>query len=319
MGPFQNRCPVRDRAENLALDWVQFLPGKRESRRFIGDHVLTQNDVEAEGRFPDIVAYGGWAMDDHHPAGFWAARMKKEATIFHPGPSPYGIPFRSLYSANIDNLMFAGRNASCTHSAMSSSRNMGTCITMGQAVGTAAYFAIKHNTNPRGVNRYIRQLQQTLIEDDCYLPWVKHELPPLTKNARLEGSQGDPEAVRDGFYRQIDDDPHCWIQHPGDMITYQFEKAVPAERVTLVLDSAMEIENRQSLFNTEPLRVAEVMPKRFRIQALQNGSWNTLYEVKNNYQRQVRFDIKRQVEGIRYILDETWGADKTRLYGFYVS
>ena len=60
-------------AENWALEWLQFLPAKRESRRYIGDHVLTQNDIEAEGRFGDTVAYGGWSMDDHHPSGFWSA------------------------------------------------------------------------------------------------------------------------------------------------------------------------------------------------------------------------------------------------------
>ncbi|HET6457159.1 MAG TPA: FAD-dependent oxidoreductase, partial [Armatimonadota bacterium] len=120
-------------AENWALDWVQFLPGKRESRRYVGDHVLTQNDIESEGRFPDIVAYGGWTMDDHHPAGFL---YKGPPTIFHPAPSPYGISYRCLYSKNVENLMFAGRCASMSHAAMSSTRVMGTASSMGQAVGT---------------------------------------------------------------------------------------------------------------------------------------------------------------------------------------
>ncbi|MCA1808657.1 MAG: FAD-dependent oxidoreductase, partial [Lentisphaerae bacterium] len=123
-------------ADHWVLDWVGFLPGKRESRRFVGDHILSQKDVEAEGRnFPDIVAYGGWTMDDHFPEGFY----KKEAgTTFHPAPSPYGIPYRSLYSRNIENLFMAGRNISATHSALSSTRVMATCATLGQAVGTAA-------------------------------------------------------------------------------------------------------------------------------------------------------------------------------------
>ncbi|NQT88115.1 FAD-dependent oxidoreductase, partial [bacterium] len=80
-------------AENWALDWVQFLPAKRESRRYVGRRVLTQNDVEAEGPFPDVVAYGGWSMDDHHPAGFEAVRVGAPATIFHHSPSPFGIPY----------------------------------------------------------------------------------------------------------------------------------------------------------------------------------------------------------------------------------
>lgn len=57
--------------ENWEMDWIGFLPGKRESRRYVGDYIITQNDVEAEGRFDDIIAYGGWTMDDHFPEGFY--------------------------------------------------------------------------------------------------------------------------------------------------------------------------------------------------------------------------------------------------------
>ncbi|MFN2167471.1 MAG: FAD-dependent oxidoreductase, partial [Anaerolineae bacterium] len=207
----KNRCDdTRDAARNWALEWIQFLPAKRESRRYVGDHVLNQNDVEAEGRFDDLVAYGGWSMDDHHPAGFRAVHLEKKATIFHHAPSPYGIPYRALYSKNIDNLMFAGRCASCTHAAMSSTRVMGTCVSMGQAVGTAAAMAAEKGITPREVGGQMGELQQALLYDDCYLPWVAQQLPALTTGAALTASQGDPEPVRDGINRQVGDDPHCW-------------------------------------------------------------------------------------------------------------
>ncbi|HNT37188.1 MAG TPA: FAD-dependent oxidoreductase, partial [bacterium] len=191
-------------ADNWTLEWIQFLPAKRESRRYIGEHVLTQNDIESEGKFEDIVAYGGWAMDDHHPAGFRAAKLGAPATIFYPTPSPYGIPYRSLYSKTVENLMFAGRCASCTHSAMSSSRVMGTGCSMGQAVGTAAAMAVSKNCPPKGLTgECIRQLQQTLLVDDCYLPGIVQQLPTATLRAQLVASQGDPEPVRDGINRQV--------------------------------------------------------------------------------------------------------------------
>ena len=95
--------------------------------------MLTQLDIEAEGRFDDLVALWRLVMDDHHPAGIRATRLGFPATIFHHAPSPYGIPYRALYSRNIDNLLFAGRNASCTHAAMSSTRVMAHGCTMGQA------------------------------------------------------------------------------------------------------------------------------------------------------------------------------------------
>jgi hypothetical protein len=104
------------RGHRWDLEWIGQLPGKRENVRYEGDHILTQNDIEAEGRFDDLVAYGGWPMDDHHPD---AIKYPGEPTIFHPAPSPYGIPYRSLYSRNTENLFFAGRNISATHMALS--------------------------------------------------------------------------------------------------------------------------------------------------------------------------------------------------------
>ena len=121
-------------AENWELDFIGFLPGKRESRRYVGDYILTQNDVENGRQFPDEVAYGGWQIDNHLPGGFamsgkdGAHLQKKRLT------EPYGIPLRSLYSKNVENLMFAGRNISATHIAFSTVRVMGTCGVMGQAV-----------------------------------------------------------------------------------------------------------------------------------------------------------------------------------------
>ncbi len=102
------------RAKDWELDWIGALPGKRENVRYVGDHILNQNDILDGGKFDDTVAYGGWTMDDHHPAGLY---YTGRATVFHHTPSPFGIPYRSMYSKNIDNLFFAGRNISTTHMA----------------------------------------------------------------------------------------------------------------------------------------------------------------------------------------------------------
>ncbi len=115
-------------AAEWELDWIGKLPGKRENVRYVGDHVLTQPEVEAGGHFPDAVCHGGWSMDNHHPEAFY---YPGAPTVYHPAPSPYGIPYSCLYSRNIGNLFFAGRNISCTHMAMSSTRVMATCATRG--------------------------------------------------------------------------------------------------------------------------------------------------------------------------------------------
>ena len=315
----KNRCP-QGGAENWALEWIGFLPGKRESRRYVGEHVLTQNDVQAGGRFDDVVAYGGWEMDDHHPSGFWSAKLGHPSTIFHPTPSPYGIPYRSLYSRNRDNLMFAGRCASCTHSAMSSARVMGTACSMGQAVGTAAAMAVKLGVSPCGINAHLKELQQALLRDDCYLPWVVQELPALSMAARLTACQGDPEPVRDGVNRPVGDDDHTWTARPGDSIEYRFGGPMPVEEATLVLDSALDklIAMSHHRRDNQLTCVPPVMPKAFRIEGLKGGEWGTLFQAKDNCQRLVRLAVGQRVEGIRFVLDETWGSDASNVYAFYL-
>ena len=308
-------------AENWAIEWLQFLPAKRESRRYIGDHVLTQGDVEAGGTFDDVVAYGGWPMDDHHPSGFWSARLGQPATIFHPTPSPYGIPYRSLYSKDVDNLMFAGRCASCTHAAMSSTRVMGTASVMGQAIGTAAAIALEQGIPPRGVNDHMKELQQALLADDCYLPNVTQEMSPLATNAKLIASRGDPEPVRDGINRPVGREGHAWPCRPGDQLMYVFDKPSMVREAVLTLDSALN--NRISIsYNgafSDLTRVPDVMPKSFHLDGLRDGTWATVVRLHDNRQRLVRLPIEGKFQGIRFVLDETWGSDQTRVYGFNVA
>jgi hypothetical protein len=223
----KNRCPAQQAAAaNWALDWMQFLPGKRESRRYVGAHVLTQNDVLAEGRFDDLVAYGGWAMDDHPPHGFWGPKRgsKLPSAVFNEAPSPYGIPYRSLYAKDVANLMFAGRCHSATHLAMSSTRVMGTGCSMGQAVGTAAALAVRLGVDPAGVGDHVDTLQQQLLRDDCYLPWVPQRFGPITTAARLEASHGDPQPLRDGTNRPVGEDLHAWRHRAGDRVALLFDQ-----------------------------------------------------------------------------------------------
>lgn len=307
-------------ADNWALDWLQFLPAKRESRRYIGDHVLCQGDLESGGRFDDAVAYGGWSMDDHHPAGFWAAKLGSPATVFHPVNEPYGIPYRALYSANVDNLLFAGRNASCTHAAMSSTRVMGTGCSMGQAVGTAAALAAAWGVTPRGVGKRIGELQQALLADDAYLLGLARDMPPLTRQARLTASQGDPEPVRDGVTRPVGDDRHGWLARPGDWVAYTFDRPTPVAEATLVLDSGLDL--LLTLSHTQQDNQLSAppppLPKVFRLEGLVGDDWQPVARVEGNYQRLVRVPLNRELAGLRLVIEETWGAAETWVYGFDV-
>jgi len=309
-------------AENWVLDWVGFLPGKRESRRYVGDHIITQNDVRAEGRFDDIVAYGGWSMDDHHPGGM---RWKGQPTIFHPAPSPYGIPYRSLYSKNIYNLLFAGRNISATHAALSSTRVMATCAVLGQAVGTAAGAAIQHGISPGGVyQKKIKELQQTLMDDDCYLPWNVREIPEITRSAQLSASESDPEPLRSGVDRPIGDANNGWTGNLGSWIQYSFNSQQKINEFRFVFDSDL---NRRPLgmpcnypLHTEPVTVPKAVVRAFRIEALdENGSWKVVAEENNNYQRLVRIRKSIETVAVRFIPLATWGAENVHLFAWDIT
>jgi hypothetical protein len=162
-------------ADTYVLDWVGAVPGKRESRRFLGDHILTEQDLLAPTRFPDAVAYGGWPIDLHPPEGIHAS---EPPCSFVTIPRVYGIPLGSLFSRNIRNLMLAGRNISASHVAFGSTRLMATGAVMGQAVGTAAALCKRYDTSPRAVRHdHIRELQQLLLRDDAYIPGIRNQDP----------------------------------------------------------------------------------------------------------------------------------------------
>ncbi|MFP4026807.1 MAG: FAD-dependent oxidoreductase [Candidatus Brocadiia bacterium] len=309
----KNHCSVS--ANNWALDWLNFLPAKRESRRYIGDHVLNQNDVEAGGSFEDIVAYGGWTMDDHHPTGFWSAKSGEPATIFHPAPSPYGIPYRSLYSKNIDNLMFAGRCASCTHAAMSSTRVMGTGSVMGQAVGTAAAMAAERNLIPREMSDHIVELQQNLIDEDCYLPGIDDQLSEPTLSADLSSSAGNPEMIRDGINRPIEDKEHALIASAGDKVTLEWNETVRIRSLRMVVDSAMERLICMCPGDDDRLKFTpDEMPKNLRLEGRKDSQWIDLAEIEENHQRLINIPIEENLDGVRLTLVDTWGRDRSRIH-----
>lgn len=176
----KNHCTlpgVRDRAATYALEWVGQVPGKRESRRFEGDHILTEHDI-MECRLPyDTVAYGGWPIDLHPPDGIYASEKPAHNP---PLPGIYGIPLRALYSRTVANLMLAGRDISATHIAHGSLRVMKTCAVIGEAAGTAAAQAIRRGVAPRALAHtpeLLHPLQQTLLRNGCYLPGVRNADP----------------------------------------------------------------------------------------------------------------------------------------------
>ena len=306
-------------ADNWVLEWVGFLPGKRESRRYEGDVIMTQNDVRAEGKFEDLIAYGGWTMDDHHPGGMnWSGKP----TIFHPAPSPFGIPYRSLYSRNVANLFCAGRNISVTHAAMSATRVMATCAVLGQAVGTAAAIATRETLNPRGVYESHREeLQQTLMEDDCYLPWHVREVPALAQQAHLTSEEGDPEPLRNGLDRPVGDEDNGWRGPLGTWVEYRFDRPQQVRGLRFTFDSDLNRseKNQPHYFplDAEPVSVPETLVRAYRIEALdEDGEWQVVVREENNHQRLVQLDVDVETQAVRFIPEATWGAPDAHVFAW---
>ena len=159
-------------AETLTLEWVGTIPGKRESRRFMGDYMLTQQDVIEQRPHPDAVVHGGWAIDLHPADGIYSEMSG--CTQWH-SKGMYGIPWRCYYSQDIDNLFLAGRLISVSHVAFGSTRVMLTCAAGGQAVGAAAAMCVQAGLTPRSMGEAvnIKNLQQKLLYQGQHIPNVE--------------------------------------------------------------------------------------------------------------------------------------------------
>jgi hypothetical protein len=139
--------------ERSTLREIAPMIGVRESRRIVGDYMLTGDDVMAGRQFEDVVAMGGYHIDIHRPDGSWVDSRNVQ---------PYDIPFRSLVGSGVENLLMAGKCVSATHEGIASTRVIPICMAEGQAVGTAAALAVAGRVGPREVP--IRTLQDRLIE-----------------------------------------------------------------------------------------------------------------------------------------------------------
>lgn len=283
----KNHCP-RDAkaAANHRLAWVGHVAGKRESRRLIGDYVLTENDIRQQTLFPDRVAYGGWTLDDHHSGGFF---HQGSFGIHYDRPGgldpcmglPFSIPYRCLYSKNVDNLLMAGRDISASHMALSDTRVMLTCAVIGQAAGTAAALCVRHQTTPRGVyQEHLEQLQQQLLKDGAYLIDLPNRDPrdlarSATVTASSEWTRADGERlaagnVTNGYARPAAGRTNVWSPRPGSD-THWLQLEWPQPQKLNVVHTA---------FATKT-----VAPQAFRVETWQDDAWRTVAEVPSSRQR----------------------------------
>lgn len=152
----KNKLADNAKYRNRDLDWAAYISGKRESRRLLGDYVLKQDDIDKNVFHEDASFTTTWSLDLHFPDPQNSRQFpgnEFKAKTNHVFIHPYAVPYRCLYSRNIDNLFMAGRDISVSHVALGTVRVMRTTGMMGEVVGMAASLCKKHNTTPRGVYR----------------------------------------------------------------------------------------------------------------------------------------------------------------------
>ena len=218
---------VDKRYPNHKLNWCAYISGPRESRRIVGDVLLTGKDVSSGKTWPDACVPCTWTMDLHLPNKKYEKGFEGDAFISSAHhtrfKTPYWVPYRCLYSKNVANLFMAGRDVSVTHDALGTVRVMRTCGMMGEIVGMAAAICRKHDTTPRGVYKDHLDELKTLMKagvgktptsaDKPARPkWLGAAGLNLARRARVTVSSNHPSgkykpsAINDGEASQADND-----------------------------------------------------------------------------------------------------------------
>lgn len=318
----KNHCPKeRERAANYRLVWVGHVAGKRENRRLLGDYILTQNDIGSQKLFPDRVAFGGWICDDHYSAGFFHdgsfGPHYDDPANAHRGV-PFSIPWRSLYSRNVDNLLMAGRNISATHIAMSNTRVMLTCALMGHAAGTGSALCVRHNTSPRGLyHHHIAELQQQLLKEGARVIGLKADdprdlAPRATATASSRGTQEDGTSMPPGNV------VNGYARAKGEGLSASTNAWSPAENadaphwIELAWQEAVDFDVVHVTFQT-----VESAPQWFALEVSSpgEGSWRRIGEVADNRHRRLVLGVDRlRTSRLRVLLREPAGICEVRVY-----
>ena len=327
-------------ADEWALEWFGFLPGKRESRRFIGQYVLAESDVLGSTAFGDAIAYGGWFIDTHPPLGVDATG--EPPCTQHLVPHLYDIPLRACVSCDVENLMFAGRNMSATHIAFASTRVMATCAAVGQGVGTAAAYAALQGMSPANLAASpaaIEAIQQQLLEDDAFLIGrVNNDPRDLARRAQVTASSeqryGAARSVALGPTRSVHGpggvprertiaSTHRWMSDPvaglPAWIQLEWPEPVAPTRLQLVFDTGMHRVLTFSLADsyTQTMHWGLPQPETVRdyeVESRCRGSWRPASSVTENYQRRNEIWLDgNQISALRITVKATNGLDHARI------
>ena len=269
-------------------------------------------------------------MDDHNPFGMEKNGDSNTASIMIPVDEPYGLPYRALYSKNIENLMFAGRNISVTHVALSSTRVMATCALLGQAMGTGAAIALRYGCTPRGVyEKHIKELHDILLDDGVFLPHIPREVGKLSKEARLNITDEEREVLFNGIERPRSFDGENSVEMEiGESLIFDFGKKTKVGTLRLRFDPDYSRESitpnkKMRVFAMKlhtgkdfvPVKVAATIVKDIDVYA----DGEKIQEIRGNYLSLLKLPLNAEAKELRIVWRATNGAPTVKLFGADVS
>ncbi|MDX2154074.1 MAG: FAD-dependent oxidoreductase [Bryobacteraceae bacterium] len=321
-------------SKNWALDWVGMMPGKRGSRRLVGDVLVTQHDL-MRGTWDDAVAMGGWPMDDHPPGGFDRPDLPPNTVI--RTPETFDLPLRALYSRNIANMMMAGRNISATHAAFTSTRVMATCASVGQAAGTAAQLCVARKILPRQLaedKKLVSALQQRLLRQDQSTRWLRNQDPhDHARSAAITASAETTPAklIIDGVDRDYPAnkatgapaETHRWtapMTPEGPWLELTFPQPRKLSEVVIKFDSGFQRELTLTASDSHTRgTLREPQPETVRDYAVivitPSGEKKTVAEVTANHQRLNKLTFApTEAKSVRIHVKKTNGDPDARIF-----
>ncbi len=317
-------------AKNLALDSIGMIPGKRDSYRIMGRKLFSQHDIRGKWRdHPDQVGTVGWTLEDQPSSGFYAFD-ERPAMHVKIETTPFNIPLSILISKDVDNLMMAGRNMSCTHLAFSCTRVMKTGSVAGQAAGTAAAIAVREGKDPKdiaGDRALIGKLQQTLLKDGQIIMGVKNEDPlDFARKAKVRASTSDkgtsPENILSGavFDWKWKNDNRWLAPISGKpWIELSWDAPQKLSQIIMNFDSGC----KHLTMTTEQTRAARVtyapQPETLAdfniVGILPDGTEKVLLEERGNYQKRRVYSIPTtEIRALRVDCLKTQGDPFARIF-----
>lgn len=264
-------------AETMTLEWVGSIPGKRESRRFEGDYMLTQQDIVSQHQHDDAIGYGGWSIDLHPADGVFS--NKPGCNQWH-SKGIYQIPYRCLYSRNIKNLFLTGRIISASHVAFASSRVMATGAYLGQAVGMAAFIAKKNGLQPKELNKteIMKSLQLELMKSGQHIPGMNiTDAADLAQSAAITASsEMHLDEIPFGFMKNLDISAGQMIPlQAGQVPSFTFSLE-SSEETTLQVE--LRISTKSGNFSPDELLEIQQIPVKTGTQVLSTTFGSKLNE-----------------------------------------